>query len=216
MRAKKKGLPTPSWGDEKDFLRDPEANPVVAWPMHLFDCCPISDGASCALLVGEEIAKNFTDSPLYVIGLGQGSGRGLHAKDDLTTFEATRYAAQEAYEMAGLGPQDVQFAEVHDCFSIAELIHMEDLGFCEPGESKDFLRDGKTDLNGELPVNTDGGLKADGHPIGATGVAQIFELVTQLRGEAGKRQVEKAETGLAHNIGGIGGTAVIHILRRCG
>ncbi len=128
-RAREKGLEIPTWQDEKAFLRDPVANPVVAWPMHLFDCCPISDGASCALLVGEELARNFTDDPLHVIGLGQGSGRGLHAKADLTTFEATRYAAQEAYGMAGLSPDDIQIAEVHDCFSIAEIVHMEDLGF---------------------------------------------------------------------------------------
>ena len=216
MRAKKKGMPTPSWGDEKDFLRDPEANPVVAWPMHLFDCCPISDGASCALLVGEEIAKNFTDTPLYVIGLGQGSGRGLHAKDDLTTFEATRYAAQEAYEMAGLGPQDVQFAEVHDCFSIAELIHVEDLGFCRPGEAYKVVEEGYTRLDGPKPINTSGGLKCKGHPVGATGVAQMVELWEQLRGGAGLRQVQidNLRIGAAHNLGGTGGTCTFTILER--
>ena len=184
--------------------------------MHLFDCCPISDGASCALLVGEEIAKNFTDTPLYVIGLGQGSGRGLHAKDDLTTFEATRYAAQEAYEMAGLGPQDVQFAEVHDCFSIAELIHMEDLGFCGPGEAYKVVEEGYTRLDGPKPINTSGGLKCKGHPVGATGVAQMVELWEQLRGGAGPRQVQidNLRIGAAHNLGGTGGTCTFTILER--
>ena len=133
-RAKEKGGAVPDWSDEKDFLCDPIANPAIAWPMHLFDCCPISDGAACILLVGEELAKHFTADPLYVAGIGQASGRGLNAADDLTYFEATRHAANEAYEMSGLGPADIQFAEVHDCFSIAELLHIEDLGFFKPGE----------------------------------------------------------------------------------
>jgi acetyl-CoA C-acetyltransferase len=127
-KAAAKGYEAPDWKDEKEFLSDPKANPMVAWPMHLFDCCPISDGASCLLLVGEEIAKNFTDDPIDVAGIGQGSGRGFHATDDLTSFEATRYAAQEAYGMSGFTPKDIQFSEVHDCFSIAELLHVEDPG----------------------------------------------------------------------------------------
>jgi acetyl-CoA C-acetyltransferase len=130
--ARRRGKPLPEWRDEKAFLRDPAANPPIAWPMHLYDCCPISDGASCMLLVAEHMARDFTDDPLHVVGMGQGSGRGLHACEDLTSFEATRYAAKEAYEMAGLGPEDIQFAEVHDCFSIAEIIHIEDLGFFTP------------------------------------------------------------------------------------
>ena len=130
---KREGI-EPEWQTEKDFLGDPRPNPVVAWPMHLYDCCPISDGASCMLLVAEELAKSFTDHPISVAGLGQGSGRGFHASADLTYFEATRYAAQEAYGMSDLGPQDIQFAEVHDCFSIAELVHIEDLGFFKPGQ----------------------------------------------------------------------------------
>ncbi|MGQ9507954.1 MAG: thiolase C-terminal domain-containing protein, partial [Thermodesulfobacteriota bacterium] len=120
-KCRKKGEAEPEWKDEKDFLRDPRVNPPVAWPMHLFDCCPISDGAACLLLVAEDIAKNFTDDPIYLAGLGQGSGYSLHAKKDLTTFEATRYAAKEAYDMSGLTPKDIHFAEVHDCFSIAEI-----------------------------------------------------------------------------------------------
>ncbi len=215
-KASRKGLPVPTWTDEKDFLRDPEANPVVAWPMHLFDCCPISDGASCALLVGEEIARNFTDNPLFVAGMGQGSGRGLHAKDDLTTFEATRYAAQEAYDMAGLSSRDIQIAEVHDCFSIAELVHMEDLGFCRPGEAYKAVRDGFSRLDGSKPINTSGGLKCKGHPVGATGVAQLVELWEQLRGQAGDRQVHIKDLRIAgaHNLGGTGGTCTFTILER--
>jgi len=214
--AKKKGIPIPEWEDEKAFLGDPKANPSVAWPMHLYDCCPISDGASCMLLVGEEIAKNFTDDPIYVAGMGQGSGRGLHACDDLTFFEATRYAAEEAYGMSGLKPEDVQFAEVHDCFSIAEILHMEDLGFFKPGEGYKAVEEGLTRLDGEKPINTSGGLKCKGHPVGATGISQLYEVYTQLRGKAGKRQIpiKDLRIGGAHNLGGTGGTCTFTILER--
>ncbi|PJB50226.1 MAG: hypothetical protein CO103_02915 [Chloroflexi bacterium CG_4_9_14_3_um_filter_45_9] len=215
-RARKKGEPVPTWKDEKEFLRDPVANPVVAWPMHLYDCSPISDGASCMLLVAEEIAKSFTDNPLYVVGIGQGSGQGLHAKEDLTCFEATRYAAKEAYELSGLKPEDIQIAEVHDCFSIAEIIHLEDLGFFKPGQGYKAVEEGLTRLDGVKPINTSGGLKCKGHPKGATGIAQLYEIWKQLRGEAGKRQVpiKDLRIGATHNLGGTGGTCTLTILER--
>jgi len=215
-RCRQKGEPIPAWKDEKDFLRDVSVNPPIAWPMHLFDCCPISDGASCLLLVAEEIAKNFTDNPIYVAGIGQGSGYSLHATKDLTSFEATRQAAKEAYEMSGLTPADVQFAEVHDCFSIAEIIHMEDLGFCKPGEGYKAVAEGLTKLDGPKPINTSGGLKAKGHPVGATGVAQLYEVWLQLRGQAGPRQIPNPNLriGGAHNLGGTGGTCTFVILER--
>jgi acetyl-CoA C-acetyltransferase len=215
-RAKKKGEPVPTWRDEKEFLHDPKSNPVVAWPMHLYDCCPVSDGASCMLLVAEEIAKNFSDNPLYVVGIGQGSGKGLHAAPDLTYFEATRYAAKEAYELSGLKPEDIQIAEVHDCFSIAEIIHLEDLGFFQPGEGYKAVEEGLTKLHGSKPINTSGGLKCKGHPVGATGTAQLYEIWKQLRGEAGERQVpiEDLRIGAAHNLGGTGGTCTFTILER--
>jgi acetyl-CoA C-acetyltransferase len=214
--AEKKGIPLREWQDEKAFLSDPRVNPPVAWPMHLYDCCPISDGASCMLLVGEEIAGNFTDDPLHVVGLGQGSGKGLHACDDLTYFEATRYAAKEAYGMSNLGPEDIQFSEVHDCFSIAEIIHMEDLGFFGPGEGYKALEQGLTRLDGPKPINTSGGLKCKGHPVGATGISQLFEVWTQLRGNAGERQIPNKDLriGAAHNLGGTGGTCTFTILER--
>ena len=215
-RARKKGEPVPTWKDEKEFLRDPVANPVVAWPMHLYDCSPISDGASCMLLVAEEIAKSFTDNPLYVVGIGQGSGQGLHAKEDLTCFEATRYAAKEAYELSGLKPEDIQIAEVHDCFSMAEIIHLEDLGFFKPGQGYKAVEEGLTRLDGVKPINTSGGLKCKGHPIGATGIAQLYEIWKQLRGEAGKRQapIKDLRIGATHNLGGTGGTCTLTILER--
>jgi acetyl-CoA C-acetyltransferase len=214
--AKKKGKPLPQWEDEKAFLRDTGVNPVVAWPMLLYDCCPISDGGACMLLAGEEIAKNFTDDPLYVIGIGQGSGKGLHAAKDLTTMEATKNAADEAYGMSGLKPSDIQFSEVHDCFSIAELIHIEDLGFFKPGEGYKAVAEGLTRRDGPMPINTSGGLKCKGHPVGATGIGQLFEVWKQLRGEAGEREVPKKDLriGAAHNLGGTGGTCTFTIFER--
>ena len=215
-RCQRKGESVPEWRDEKEFLRDPMANPPVAWPMHLFDCCPISDGAACLLLVAEEIAKNFTEEPIYLAGMGQGSGYSLHAKKDLTTYEATKAAAKEAYDMSGLTPKDIQFAEVHDCFSIAEIVHIEDLGFFKPGEGYKAVAEGLTRLDGPIPINTSGGLKTKGHPVGATGVAQLYEVWVQLRGKAGKRQVQnpRLRIGAAHNLGGTGGTCTFTILER--
>jgi acetyl-CoA C-acetyltransferase len=215
-KAKQRGKPVPSWSDEKEFLRDPAANPMVAWPIHLFDCCPISDGASCMLLVADDLAKQFTDTPIYVAGIGQGSGRGLHACESLTSFEATRHAAQEAYEMAGVTPEEIQFAEVHDCFSMAEILHMEDLGFCGPGEGYKAVEEGVSKLDGPQPINTSGGLKCKGHPVGATGIAQLFEVWTQLRGQAGQRQIpnQNLRLGAAHNLGGTGGTSSVTVLER--
>jgi len=212
----RKGLPDPGWQTEKDFLWDASVNPPVAWPMHLYDCCPISDGASCILLAAEDIAKQFTDVPIHVVGTGQGSGRGLHACDDLISCEATLHAAREAYGMSGLTPQDIQFAEVHDCFSMAEIIHIEDLGFFKPGQGYQAVAEGRTRLDGPIPINTSGGLKCKGHPVGATGVSQIYEVWTQLRGQAGPRQVPKKELriGGAHNLGGTGGTCIFTILER--
>jgi acetyl-CoA C-acetyltransferase len=215
-KCRKKGEAVPEWKDEKEFLRDLTVNPPVSWPMHLFDCCPISDGASCLLLVAEDLARKFTDDPIFVAGIGQGSGYSLHATRNITSFEATRAAAQEAYDMSGLGPEDIQFSEVHDCFSIAEIIHTEDLGFFKPGEGHQAAADGLTRLGGPKPINTSGGLKSKGHPVGATGVAQLYEVWLQLRGKAGKRQVPggNLRVGGAHNLGGTGGTCTFTILER--
>jgi acetyl-CoA C-acetyltransferase len=151
-----------------------------------------------------------------VAGIGQGSGRGFHGSSDLTCFEATRYAAREAYTMAGLKFADVQFAEVHDCFSIAEVIHIEDLGFFAPGTGYLAVSDGLTRLDGAKPINTSGGLKCKGHPVGATGVSQLYEVWTQLRGKAGKRQIPNSNLSIggAHNLGGTGGTCTFTILER--
>lgn len=214
--AEKRGKPVPSWADEKAFLADPKANPRIAWPMHLFDCCPISGGASCMLLVAKEFASKFSDKPVYVSGLGQGSGRGFHAADSLISFEATRYAAEQAYGMSGLKPADIELCEVHDCFSIAELLHIEDLGFFKPGEGHRATSDGLTARDGSMPINTSGGLKCKGHPVGATGISQMLEIWKQLRQDAGGRQVQNPNlrVGGAHNLGGTGGTCTFTILER--
>ena len=215
-RAEQRGEPVPAWQDEMDFLNDPQANPWIAWPLRLYDCAPITDGASCVLLVASEIAGNFTDKPVHIAGTGQASGRPLHDADELTSLSAAREAAAQAYAMAGVTPNDIQVAEVHDCFTIAEIIATEDLGFFEPGEGPRAVDEGRTARNGDRPINTSGGLKAKGHPVGASGVAQIIETFHQLRGEAGARQVPNAnlELGLTHNVGGTGGTCVVNILRR--
>ncbi|MFO8011300.1 MAG: beta-ketoacyl synthase N-terminal-like domain-containing protein [Dehalococcoidia bacterium] len=215
-RARQKGQPLPAWKDEMDFLRDRTVNPMISWPLHLYDCCPISDGASCTILVAEELARDFTDSPVFVAGLGQGSSAGLRSSDNLTSLEGAKYAAAEAFEMSGLTPEDIQFAEVHDCFSIAEIIATEDLGFFPPGEGCKAAEAGLTSLDGPKPINTSGGLKCKGHPVGATGVAQLTEVWTQLRGEAGPRQIANPNLaiGAAHNVGGHGGTCLFTILER--
>jgi acetyl-CoA C-acetyltransferase len=214
--AVKKGLPEPQWRDEIEFLHDPKQNPVIAWPMRLFDCSTICDGASCVLLVAEEIAANFTDTPVFVIGTGQASDYFLAERDELTSLKAARRAAREAYDMAKVSPQDIKVAEVHDCFTIAELVAMEDLGFYPPGEAVKAIREGENRLEGRLPINTDGGLKAKGHPIGASGVGMVVELFKQMRGEAGPRQVKKKDVslGLMHNVGAHGSTVVVNIFER--
>jgi acetyl-CoA C-acetyltransferase len=212
-KAKEKGIEV-FWRDEMDFLNDPQANPIVAWPLRLFDCSPISDGAACVLLVAEGIAKRFTDNPVYIIGSGQASDCALHGRKDLTTIRAAKVAANQAYQMAGLSPEDIQIAEVHDCFTIAEIIATEDLGFFKPGEGAKAAIDGLTSLEGPKPINTSGGLKAKGHPIGASGVGQAVEIWHQLRGEAEKRQILDVRRALTHNVGATGGTCVVHIYER--
>jgi len=191
------------------------ASRVVAWPLKLFDCSLITDGASCVVLTKPELARRFTDAPVHVVGSGQASDSiGLYEREEFTSLKAARLAAKQAYEMAGVKPDEVDVAEVHDCFTIAEIIAYEDLGFCKPGEGGKLIEKGVTALGGRLPVNTSGGLKSKGHPVGATGTAQAYELFLQLTGQAEKRQVDGAEVGLAHNVGGSGATATVHIFRR--
>jgi len=191
--------------------------PLVAAPLNLFDCCSITDGASAVLVCDAEIAKEFTDTPVYLAGFGTSSDYlAIHDRASSVALEGTRRAAERAYKMAGLGPKDIQVAEVHDCFTIAELLAYEDLGFCRKGEAGKYLEEGHTEISGDKPVNASGGLKAKGHPIGATGTGQVYEIFHQLRGTVEKptRQVKGAEIGLTHNVGGSGGTVAVTILRR--
>jgi acetyl-CoA C-acetyltransferase len=191
-----------------------ESRPV-AWPLKLFDCSLISDGASCLILTKPNLARRYTDTPVDIIGTGQGSGTiGLFERDDITFMQAARSAAKQAYEMADKRPRDIDLAEVHDCFTIAEIIAYEDLGLCKPGRGGRLVEEGATQLGGRIPVNTSGGLKSKGHPVGATGTAQAYEIFLQLTGQAGGRQVKDAHLGLTHNIGGSGSTGVVHIFRR--
>jgi acetyl-CoA C-acetyltransferase len=188
------------------------AAPRVADPLGLYDCCPVSDGAAAILLATPESARRYTDRPVYVDGLGAGSDHlAVQERADPTRFGATRWAADEAFRAARLERKDVSFLEVHDCFTIAELLALDDLGYSEPGGAVALTRDGTTRRDGRLPVNPDGGLKAKGHPIGATGVSQAYEVFLQLRGSAGPRQLAGARTALAHNVGGSGASATVTI-----
>jgi acetyl-CoA C-acetyltransferase len=196
-------------------LESAMASRYVAWPLKLYDCSLITDGASCLILTRPELAKKYTDTPVHIVGSGQASDTiGLYERESLTSLKSTKLAAKMAYEMANVRPLDIDMAEVHDCFTFAELMAYEDLGFCSVGKSGELIEKGETRLGGSIPVNTSGGLKAKGHPVGATGTAQAYEIYLQLIGQAGKRQVKDAEIGLTHNVGGSGATAAVHIYRR--
>ncbi|MBN2111064.1 MAG: thiolase domain-containing protein [Methanosarcinaceae archaeon] len=188
---------------------------MVADPLHIFDCSPITDGASAVILAPADTAHEYTDTPIYVRGTGQASDTlALHDRRDITTLDASVMAGKRAFEMAKMGPEDIDLVEVHDCFTIAEICAIEDLGFAKKGEGGKVSLEGETAIGGRIPVNTSGGLKSCGHPVGATGIKQAVEIVEQLRGDAGKRQVDGAEIGMTHNVGGSGATAVVHILSR--
>jgi acetyl-CoA C-acetyltransferase len=185
----------------------------IAEPLTVYDCSLVSDGAASVILCPLERAREFTGKPVRVLGIAQTSDYvALDRKADITTFQAVSAAAGKAYAMAGVGPSDIDLAEVHDCFTIAEIVAIEDLGFTEKGRGGFYTAEGCTAIDGVKPVNTSGGLKAKGHPVGATGVAQICDLVMQIRGEAGDRQVAKRNIGLAQNLGGSGASCVVTIL----
>lgn len=188
---------------------------MVADPLTILDCSPITDGAACAILCPAEMAKKISKRPpVKIIGAGNATDTiALHSRSDFTTLNATVKAAEAAYKMAKVKPEDIDLAEVHDCFTIAEIIVTEDLGFFKKGEGGKAAESGATAIGGEKPINTSGGLKSKGHPVGATGVGQVVEVVHQLRGEAKDRQVKDAKIGLAQNMGGSGGSAVVHIMQ---
>jgi acetyl-CoA C-acetyltransferase len=190
--------------------------PMIAWPFGLFDCCPTTDGAAAAILCRADLAPRLSKRPPILV---KGAGLAVHTGRpyfdptfDYLGFKSTQAAARQAYAMAGITPQDVDFAEVHDCFTWTEISNIEDLGFCPKGQGGGLVEEGRTAIGGDIPINPSGGLKSFGHPIGASGVRMITEVVSQLRGESGARQVHDAEIGLAHNVGGPGAVACVVVL----
>jgi len=199
---------------KKITVDDVMKSAVVASPLKLFDCCPFSDGASSVILCSEKFAKKHTKDYVQVIGSGRGgSPAALQGREHMTTIPSTKIAAEKAYKMAGITAKDIDFAEVHDCFTIAEVVDTEDLGFFEKGQGVQAVREGRTKLNSDISINPSGGLKSKGHPIGATGVGQVVEVFDQLTGKAGERTVKNAKIGLTHNFGATGASCAVHIFQ---
>jgi len=210
------GARNPKAHFQKEITMDDVLNSfMVCQPLQLYDCCPFSDGGSAIVLTSEEKAKKLTDKPVYVVGVGQASAGNLPSqKEYLPRIRSRELAAKQSYDMSGLSPKDIDVVELHDCFSIATIIALESLGLFEFGKSGEAIEKGETRIGGKLPVNPSGGLKAKGHPIGATGTAQVYEIVKQLRGECGERQVEGAKVGMTDTLGGDGGSLCNVILKR--
>jgi acetyl-CoA C-acetyltransferase len=218
VKAHKYGALNPHAHFQKETsIEEVLSSPMIAEPLRLFDCCPVSDGAAAAILAPKDAVPDRNDQAVHIAASVLKSG--MYTDDrPLTRFESTIEAAKEAYEFAGIGPEDIDLAEVHDCFTIAEIVHIEDLGFCEKGEGGRYIERGDAEIDGRTPINISGGLKAKGHPVGATGIGQIAELVLQLRGQAGKRCIPGAKVGLSHCMGGFlhgdGASLAVHILKR--
>jgi acetyl-CoA C-acetyltransferase len=188
---------------------------MVASPLNLFDCCANADGAAVVIIANEEHARKITDTPVWIEGIGTASApMSLLRRENLISIPSAVEASRAAYKQANVEPKNIDVADVHDCFTIAEILAYEDLGFCERGQGGKLIEDEQTYIGGKIPVNVDGGLKAKGHPVGATGTSMVVEMVKQLRGEAGERQVDGVETGLTHNVGGIGQYCFVGIFKR--
>lgn len=216
VKAHKYGAMNPKAMFQKEITLEKalSARPVAS-PLKLFDCCANSDGSATVILAKEDLAKKISDTPVWIEGIASASAPiSVIRREYVDRVPSAIVAAKEAYKMAGVGPDDIDVADVHDCFTIAEIMAYENLGFCDIGEGGKLIEEEQTYMGGKVAVNVDGGLKAKGHPVGATGVSMTTEIVKQLRGEAGKRQVDGAEVGLTHNVGGTGATAVVHILTR--
>ena len=196
-------------------VEDALRSPSVAYPFTLYDCCATTDGATAVVLASADRAKEFTDAPVWVLGSGAATDRlALHDRETITALDATRRAASDALRRADVRLKDIDVAELHDCFTIAEILALEDIGWCPKGQGGPFTERGATALDGQVAVNPSGGLKAKGHPLGATGTAQVYEIFRQLRGEGEGRQRADAEIGLTHNVGGSGATCAVHIFAR--
>lgn len=216
VNAHRNGALNPNAQMQKEVTLEKVLNAgMICDPLSLYDCSLVTDAAVFVVVAATEIASSISKNrPIEIIGTGHaGSTISLFSKHPITSFTATKAAAKQAYEMAGLKPSDIDFAEVHDCFTITQIINTEDLGFYEAGRGADAVAEGLMTIEGAKPINPSGGLKAKGHPIGATGLSQIYEVVTQLRGDADKRQIKKADIGLTHNLGGTAGICVVNILR---
>jgi len=204
-----------NWDNIQDFLKDEKANPIIADPLRLFHICPISDGAAALVLCNAEKAREFCDTPVKISGIGQATDTHIvFEREDITTLNALKICSEQAYKMANKTPKDIDVAELHDAFEILEAVQSEDIGFFKKGEGAKAAHDGITEIGGKMPINPSGGLKARGHPLGATGIAQVVELTWQLRGEAGKRQVEGANTGITCNFGGFGNNIISILVER--
>jgi acetyl-CoA C-acetyltransferase len=198
------------FADPEHFMSGP-----VSSPLRVGDCCANADGSSCLIVASEEKAKALSQKPVWILGLGAASASvNMSGRDLFTGLAVAQQASEQAYKMAGVGPKDIDVAEVHDCFTVSEILAYEDLGFAKPGEGKELIRNKETYKEGNIPVNVDGGLLSKGHPIGATGGSQIRTIVLELRGEAEEMQVKDPEIGLVHNIGGVGLYGVVTILGR--
>ena len=200
---------------KKITVEDVLRSPIVADPLKVLDCCPFSDGASAVILCSEEFAKKSGRQYIEVIGSGRGaSPAAVQGREDITTIPSTVAAAKQAYQSARITPKDIDFAEVHDCFTIAEIIDIEDLGFFPKGTAAHAIREGATRINGEIPINPSGGLKSKGHPIGATGVGQVVEVFEQFTERTDRRMIDGAEIALTHNFGATGASAAVHIFKK--
>jgi len=203
------------WDNVHDFLKDDKTNPIIADPLRLFHVCPISDGAAALVLCNAEKAKEYCDTPILISGIGQATDTQIvFEREELTVLKALRICSDKAYKMARKTPKDIDVAELHDAFEILEAVQSEDIGFFDKGDGAKAAHEGQTKIGGKIPINPSGGLKARGHPLGATGVAQVVELVWQLRGEAGKRQVNGAKTGITCNFGGFGNNIISILVER--
>ncbi len=215
IKNHKNGFKNPKAQLRKEINMDDVYNSImVASPLQLYDCCPISDGAAAVVVASADVAKKLIDKPVNLIGVGQASSGGLSTQRDYTLPVARTRAAEQAYKMAGITPKDIDICELHDCFTIAEIVASEGLGLFEPGTGGRAVEQGDSQIGGKMPINPSGGLKSKGHPVGATGAAQVYEVTNQLRGKCGERQVEGAKTGITDTLGGPFASIGNIILRR--
>ncbi|MCK4233406.1 thiolase domain-containing protein [candidate division WOR-3 bacterium] len=214
VKNHKNGLKNPDAQFQREISLDAVLNSVmIADPLTILQCSPISDGAAAIILGPLDMVRKMTDKVVKITGSGVATDTiALHSRKDVTSLDAVKLSAERAYKMANRKPKDINVCEVHDCFSIAELVTIEELGFVEKGKSGQFVVEGNTEIDGKIPINTSGGLKSKGHPVGATGIAQIIEIHKQLTGNAGERQVKDAKIGMAQNMGGTGASSVVHIM----